>query len=140
MKFRGQLQILVGTALDLYILLFWLDCLHQWAIHMNMAGLSKVHLCTMIEHCLVTPLIEGSICLRLGYTLFLFCNQPWFFIISHIHSVRFLCISNQAGWSSIQKMKTPPASGSSELNFIAFGDMGKAPRDHSNGHYIQVKL
>lgn len=32
----------------------------------------------------------------------------------------------------------PPAGGSDEINFIAFGDMGKAPRDSSLEHYIQV--
>jgi hypothetical protein len=47
--------------------------------------------------------------------------------------------SDLAGWSSIQTLKTPPASAASDVIFIAFGDMGKAPRDHSDGHYIQVK-
>lgn len=45
--------------------------------------------------------------------------------------------SDQVGWSPTQKLKTPPASGSSKVNFITFGDMGKAPRDNSIEHYIQ---
>ncbi|KAK1370470.1 Purple acid phosphatase [Heracleum sosnowskyi] len=45
--------------------------------------------------------------------------------------------SNSAGWSNNTKFKTPPAGGSDEVKFLAFGDMGKAPRDPSLEHYIQ---
>ncbi|CAI9102860.1 OLC1v1001214C1 [Oldenlandia corymbosa var. corymbosa] len=45
--------------------------------------------------------------------------------------------SDSAGWSGEITFRTPPAGGSDELNFIAFGDMGKAPRDSSLEHYIQ---
>uniref|UniRef100_A0A166HZH3 Purple acid phosphatase n=1 Tax=Daucus carota subsp. sativus TaxID=79200 RepID=A0A166HZH3_DAUCS len=45
--------------------------------------------------------------------------------------------SNSAGWSNYTKFKTPPAGGSDEVRFLAFGDMGKAPRDPSLEHYIQ---
>ncbi|GKA38719.1 probable inactive purple acid phosphatase 27 [Tanacetum coccineum] len=45
--------------------------------------------------------------------------------------------SNSAGWSSRVNFKTPPSAGSDELKFLAFGDMGKAPRDASVEHYIQ---
>ncbi|KAK9282724.1 hypothetical protein L1049_010944 [Liquidambar formosana] len=47
---------------------------------------------------------------------------------SHIDSV---------GWSDQIQFRTPPAGGSDELKFLAFGDMGKAPRDASVEHYIQ---
>ena len=46
--------------------------------------------------------------------------------------------SNSAGWSDSIKFKTPPAGGADEVKFISFGDMGKAPRDPSLEHYIQV--
>lgn len=36
------------------------------------------------------------------------------------------------------KLRTPPAYGSDELKFLAYGDMGKAPLDSSVEHYIQV--
>ncbi|XP_020575936.1 probable inactive purple acid phosphatase 1 isoform X2 [Phalaenopsis equestris] len=45
--------------------------------------------------------------------------------------------SDLAGWSEQIKFKTPPASGSNELKFLAYGDMGKAPLDPSMEHYIQ---
>ncbi|KAJ8635668.1 hypothetical protein MRB53_009935 [Persea americana] len=45
--------------------------------------------------------------------------------------------SGSVGWSAQIKFKTPPAGGSDELRFLAFGDMGKAPRDPSAEHYIQ---
>lgn len=45
--------------------------------------------------------------------------------------------SNNVGWSSHVSFSTPPASGASEVRFLAFGDMGKAPRDESDEHYIQ---
>ncbi|CAN1190486.1 Probable inactive purple acid phosphatase 27 [Linum perenne] len=45
--------------------------------------------------------------------------------------------SDSAGWSDELKMKTPPAGGSDEVRFLAYGDMGKAPRDPSAEHYIQ---
>ncbi|CAK9178859.1 unnamed protein product, partial [Ilex paraguariensis] len=45
--------------------------------------------------------------------------------------------SDSAGWSNQIKFKTPPAGGSDEVKFLAFGDMGKAPRDASAEHYIQ---
>lgn len=48
--------------------------------------------------------------------------------------------SDSVGWSDEIKIKTPPAGGSDELNFLAFGDMGKAPLDSSAEHYIQVSL
>lgn len=46
--------------------------------------------------------------------------------------------SNSVGWSDQIQFKTPPAAGSDELTFLAFGDMGKAPLDESVEHYIQV--
>lgn len=46
--------------------------------------------------------------------------------------------SDSSGWSDEIAFKTPPAGGSDEIKFIAFGDMGKAPRDSSTEHYIQV--
>lgn len=46
--------------------------------------------------------------------------------------------SNSAGWSNYTNFQTPPAGGSDEVKFLAFGDMGKAPRDPSLEHYIQV--
>ncbi|XP_059651941.1 probable inactive purple acid phosphatase 27 [Cornus florida] len=45
--------------------------------------------------------------------------------------------SDSAGWSNQTQFRTPPAGGSDELKFLAFGDMGKAPRDASAEHYIQ---
>ncbi|KAF5822290.1 putative phosphodiesterase I [Helianthus annuus] len=45
--------------------------------------------------------------------------------------------SNSVGWSARINFKTPPSGGSDELKFLAFGDMGKAPRDASLEHYIQ---
>ncbi|XP_068661164.1 probable inactive purple acid phosphatase 27 [Aristolochia californica] len=45
--------------------------------------------------------------------------------------------SDSVGWSDEIKFKTPPAGGSEELRFLAFGDMGKAPRDDSAEHFIQ---
>ncbi|CAI9765012.1 unnamed protein product [Fraxinus pennsylvanica] len=45
--------------------------------------------------------------------------------------------SDSSGWSNWTTFKTPPAGGSDELKFLAFGDMGKAPRDNSTEHYIQ---
>ncbi|XP_062174773.1 probable inactive purple acid phosphatase 27 [Alnus glutinosa] len=45
--------------------------------------------------------------------------------------------SDLAGWSEQIQFRTPPAGGSDELKFLAFGDMGKAPRDASAEHYIQ---
>ncbi|PSS26490.1 Inactive purple acid phosphatase 27 precursor [Actinidia chinensis var. chinensis] len=45
--------------------------------------------------------------------------------------------SNSVGWSDKIQFKTPAAGGSEEVKFLAFGDMGKAPRDASVEHYIQ---
>ncbi|KAK9282822.1 hypothetical protein L1049_011045 [Liquidambar formosana] len=45
--------------------------------------------------------------------------------------------SDSVGWSNQIQFRTPPAGGSDELKFLAFGDMGKAPRDASVEHYIQ---
>ncbi|KAG8388806.1 hypothetical protein BUALT_Bualt02G0163400 [Buddleja alternifolia] len=45
--------------------------------------------------------------------------------------------SDSAGWSNQIKFKTPPAGGSDELKFVAYGDMGKAPLDSSVEHFIQ---
>ncbi|XP_071937554.1 probable inactive purple acid phosphatase 27 [Coffea arabica] len=45
--------------------------------------------------------------------------------------------SDSAGWSDKITFRTPPAGGSDEVKFVAFGDMGKAPRDPSVEHYIQ---
>ncbi|XP_024028054.1 probable inactive purple acid phosphatase 27 isoform X2 [Morus notabilis] len=45
--------------------------------------------------------------------------------------------SDSVGWSDQIQFKPPPAGGSEELKFLAFGDMGKAPRDVSVEHYIQ---
>ncbi|KAJ6713299.1 PURPLE ACID PHOSPHATASE [Salix purpurea] len=45
--------------------------------------------------------------------------------------------SDSVGWSDKIQFRTPPAGGSDELKFLAFGDMGKAPLDPSAEHYIQ---
>ncbi|KAI3979360.1 hypothetical protein MKX01_014376 [Papaver californicum] len=45
--------------------------------------------------------------------------------------------SDSVGWSNQTKFRTPPAGGSDELKFLAFGDMGKTPLDGSIEHYIQ---
>ncbi|XP_038688892.1 probable inactive purple acid phosphatase 27 [Tripterygium wilfordii] len=46
--------------------------------------------------------------------------------------------SESVGWSETIQFKTPPAAGSDEVNFIIFGDMGKAPLDNASiEHYIQ---
>ncbi|KAF8396213.1 hypothetical protein HHK36_017826 [Tetracentron sinense] len=45
--------------------------------------------------------------------------------------------SDSVSWSDQIQFKTPPAGGTDELKFLAFGDMGKAPRDLSVEHYIQ---
>ncbi|XP_021750857.1 probable inactive purple acid phosphatase 27 [Chenopodium quinoa] len=45
--------------------------------------------------------------------------------------------SGAVGWSDEVQFRTPPAGGSDELMFLAFGDMGKAPRDSTVEHYIQ---
>ncbi|KAI5596132.1 hypothetical protein BDE02_03G186400 [Populus trichocarpa] len=45
--------------------------------------------------------------------------------------------SDSVGWSDKIQFRTPPAGGSDELKFLAFGDMGKAPLDPSVEHYIQ---
>ncbi|KAJ4970201.1 hypothetical protein NE237_003300 [Protea cynaroides] len=44
---------------------------------------------------------------------------------------------DEVGWSDQIPFCTPPAGGSSELGFFAFGDLGKAPHDASVEHYIQ---
>ena len=46
--------------------------------------------------------------------------------------------SDSVGWSDEMKLRTPPPSGSDDLKFLAYGDMGKAPLDSSVEHYIQV--
>ncbi|XP_014522753.1 probable inactive purple acid phosphatase 27 [Vigna radiata var. radiata] len=45
--------------------------------------------------------------------------------------------SDSVGWSKEIQFSTPPAGGSDEVRFIAFGDMGKTPLDASKEHYIQ---
>ncbi|KAG0470185.1 hypothetical protein HPP92_016885 [Vanilla planifolia] len=45
--------------------------------------------------------------------------------------------SDMVGWSDENNFKTPPASGSTKLSFLAYGDMGKAPLDPSKEHFIQ---
>ncbi|KAI3697485.1 hypothetical protein L6452_30548 [Arctium lappa] len=45
--------------------------------------------------------------------------------------------SDSVGWSNRINFRTPPAGGLKELKFLAFGDMGKAPRDASCEHFIQ---
>ncbi|KDP40495.1 hypothetical protein JCGZ_24494 [Jatropha curcas] len=45
--------------------------------------------------------------------------------------------SDSVGWSEQIQFRTPPVGGSNEVRFLAFGDMGKAPRDASVEHYIQ---
>ncbi|XP_072975240.1 probable inactive purple acid phosphatase 27 [Typha angustifolia] len=45
--------------------------------------------------------------------------------------------SDSVGWSPQTNFRTPPAGGSDELFFLAYGDMGKAPFDLSVEHYIQ---
>ncbi|XP_019185812.1 PREDICTED: nucleotide pyrophosphatase/phosphodiesterase-like [Ipomoea nil] len=45
--------------------------------------------------------------------------------------------SDSSGWSNKITFKTPPAGGSDEVRFLAFGDMGKTPRDRSAEHYTQ---
>ncbi|EPS66676.1 hypothetical protein M569_08099, partial [Genlisea aurea] len=45
--------------------------------------------------------------------------------------------SDAVGWSDTITFRTPPAAGASALNFLAFGDLGKAPLDMSDEHYIQ---
>ena len=46
--------------------------------------------------------------------------------------------SDSVGWSDEFQFRTPPAGGSDELNFLVYGDMGKAPLDASVEHYIEV--
>ncbi|PHU30339.1 hypothetical protein BC332_02432 [Capsicum chinense] len=45
--------------------------------------------------------------------------------------------SDSSGWSEKISFKTPPAGGTDEVRFLAYGDMGKAPRDPSAEHFIQ---
>ncbi|KAL9266876.1 putative inactive purple acid phosphatase 27 [Drosera capensis] len=45
--------------------------------------------------------------------------------------------SDYAGWSDQLEFRTPPAGRSDEVRIIAYGDMGKTPRDSSVEHYIQ---
>ncbi|XP_057849603.2 probable inactive purple acid phosphatase 27 isoform X2 [Cryptomeria japonica] len=45
--------------------------------------------------------------------------------------------SDNVGWSDPVQFSTPPAAGASHIKFLAFGDMGKAPLDASDEHYIQ---
>uniref|UniRef100_A0A2N9EWZ4 Purple acid phosphatase n=1 Tax=Fagus sylvatica TaxID=28930 RepID=A0A2N9EWZ4_FAGSY len=45
--------------------------------------------------------------------------------------------SDSVGWSDEFQFRTPPAGGSDELNFLVYGDMGKAPLDASVEHYIE---
>ncbi|KAL9247746.1 hypothetical protein vseg_021146 [Gypsophila vaccaria] len=45
--------------------------------------------------------------------------------------------SDSVGWSNNIQFRTPPAGGSDELRFLAYGDMGKAPQDGTVEHYIQ---
>ena len=59
--------------------------------------------------------------------------------MSDISPLILTCCSDSAGWSGRITFRTPPAGGSDELMFIAFGDMGKAPRDPSLEHFIQVR-
>lgn len=66
-----------------------------------------------------------------------------FAICSHIRVVLMMLLlypSDSAGWSKQVQFRTPPAGGSKELKFLAFGDMGKAPLDDSVEHYIQVTI
>lgn len=48
--------------------------------------------------------------------------------------------SEAVDWSDKIQFRTPPAGGSDEMKFLAYGDMGKAPRDASTEHYIQVHV
>lgn len=48
--------------------------------------------------------------------------------------------SEAVDWSDKIQFRTPPAGGSDEMKFLAYGDMGKAPRDASTEHYIQVRV
>ncbi|ERN05081.1 probable inactive purple acid phosphatase 27 isoform X1 [Amborella trichopoda] len=45
--------------------------------------------------------------------------------------------SESAGWSEKINFHTPTAGGSDKVRIVAFGDMGKAPRDLSVEHFIQ---
>ncbi|KAJ7562764.1 hypothetical protein O6H91_03G083700 [Diphasiastrum complanatum] len=45
--------------------------------------------------------------------------------------------SDSVGWSGVRSLITPPAAGGNSLNWIMYGDMGKADRDTSIVHYIQ---
>jgi hypothetical protein len=49
-----------------------------------------------------------------------------------------VCTSAVAGWTTSRSFKTPPAAGANTLNVVMYGDMGKAERDHSDEHYVQV--
>lgn len=48
--------------------------------------------------------------------------------------------SEAVDWSDKIQFRIPPAGGSDEMKFLAYGDMGKAPRDASTEHYIQVRV
>ncbi|CAH9085272.1 unnamed protein product [Cuscuta epithymum] len=45
--------------------------------------------------------------------------------------------SDSCGWSNSRTFRTPPAAGSNEVKFLAFGDMGRTPLDKSVEHYNQ---
>ncbi len=49
-----------------------------------------------------------------------------------------VCTSAVAGWTTSRSFKTPPAAGAKTLNVVMYGDMGKAERDNSDEHYVQV--
>jgi hypothetical protein len=46
--------------------------------------------------------------------------------------------SSVAGWTANKTFTTPPAAGGSSLRVVMYGDMGKAERDNSDEHYVQV--
>jgi hypothetical protein len=46
--------------------------------------------------------------------------------------------SSVAGLTANKTFTTPPAAGGSSLRVVMYGDMGKAERDNSDEHYVQV--
>jgi len=78
------------------------------------------------------------LCIPSFYCRYYFSYDYILDIPSVILTFELLNCSESVGWSGQIKFKTPPAAGSDELLFLAYGDMGKAPLDESVEHYIQV--
>ncbi|KAJ0095953.1 hypothetical protein Patl1_17051 [Pistacia atlantica] len=95
-------------------------CILSRSKPINFANANKAFIWTYLKHRLYWNIDEINL-------VAIFCV-----LTGHSCSLGCCCVVR----SRIQ-FQTPPAGGSDELKFLAFGDMGKAPRDASVEHYIQ---